>query len=397
MPPRGPRRGLGGSTSEEPWMAMREAQRKAGSAVAENLSWALDRAVMVSGDQTAVIDGDRRLSYADVQRRVGPFGGGLAALGVERGDVVAVLSLNSLGHLECWFGITRHGAVLNDLNYRLSPAELAFIVDDCASKVLMVDDAHADVGRQLVEGSGTLKHLVHIGTGPTPAGAIGYDELLAADPEPAADLGGSDLAGIFYTGGTTGLPKGVMLTHDNLVTNAKHTLIAQGHVASDRYLHAAPMFHLADGGQMFAQTWVGGTHVIIPQFDPGAVLDAIEGERITRTVLVPTMINMVVHHPGASSRDLSSLGQVLYGASPMPTELQRKAVALLPTCDWVQGYGATETSPLVTILSGEEPRRGLAGEEPHASRLRSAGRPVVGVQAEIRTLDGERAPVGEVG
>ena len=188
--------------------------------------------------------------------------------------MVGVLSLNSLEHLECWYGITRHGSILNDLNYRLSPAELAFIVDDCSTTVLMVDDAHAEVGRRLVDESGSLKHLVHIGTGPTPDGAIPYGELLAATPEAAAELDITDLAGIFYTGGTTGLPKGVMLTHDNLVENAKHTIIALRHVASDRYLHAAPMFHLADGSQTFAQTWVGGTHVIIPSFDPGAVVDA---------------------------------------------------------------------------------------------------------------------------
>src|SRR4051794_6612269 len=234
----------------------------------ENLGWALERAVMVSGDREAVVQGDRRLTYREIHRRVAALGGGLAGLGVERGHVVGVLSLNSLEHLECWYGITRHGAVLNDLNYRLSPAELAFIVDDCSTSVLFVDDMHAELGRRLVDESGSLKHLVHIGTGPTPGGAIPYADLLASAPEAAADVGGADLAGIFYTGGTTGLPKGVMLTHDNLVSNAKHTLIAQGHVQADRYLHAAPMFHLADGGQTFAQTWVGGTHVIIPSFDP---------------------------------------------------------------------------------------------------------------------------------
>jgi len=363
----------------------------------ENLGWALDRAVAVAADRLAVVDGDRRLTYAELGRRVAAMGTGLHGLGVKRGDVVGVLSLNSLTHLECWLGIPRHGAILNDLNYRLSPAELSFVVDDCDTAVLIVDDAHLPVGRAILESSRSLRHLICMGSGAAPGDTIAYEDLVAGDVEPSPVVDGGDLAGIFYTGGTTGRPKGVMLTHDNLVANAKHTIIALGHVSSDRYLHAAPMFHLADGSQTYALTWVGGTHVIVPAFDAATVLETIEREGVTRTVLVPTMINMVVHHPTAHAYDLSSLRQILYGASPMPEKLQRTAMELIPSCDWVQGYGMTETSPMVTAMSAEDHRRGMMGDEPYASRLRSAGTPIVGVQAEIRRPDGALADVGEIG
>jgi long-chain acyl-CoA synthetase len=355
----------------------------------------LERAAELFGARIGVVDGDRRITYAQLARRVGGLGGGLRELGVEPGGVVAVLSLNSLEHLECWLGIPRCGAVLNDLNYRLAPAELEFVLDDCEGLALIVDDTFAELGAALAARCGSVRHLIHCGRGNAPEGAVRYEDLISAEPSP--DLGTGDrLAGIFYTGGTTGLPKGAMLTHGNLVANAKHILIAVGHREDDVYLHAAPMFHLADGGSTYAITWVGGRHVTIPAFDPELWLRTVAAERVTRAVLVPTMVNMLVNHPTLAEHDVSSLQTLTYGASPMPEELLRRAMKALP-CEWLQGYGMTEAAPLVTVLPEEDHRRGAAGEEPFATRLRSAGPPTVGVEAEVHRPDGTRCEVGECG
>jgi long-chain acyl-CoA synthetase len=362
--------------------------------VEESLGDALERAGGLFGDKEAVVDGDRRLTYSELERRVAGLGGGLAGLGVEPGTVVAALMLNSLPHFEYALGVPRIGAVVNDLNYRLAPAELAFILSDSEATVLVVDDMFLDAGRRLAEECDTVQHLVYAGAGEVPDGLVPYEDLVAADPAPVA--GGRDqLAGIYYTGGTTGLPKGVMLTHANLIANAKHSLIGLGYDSNDRYLHAGPMFHLADGAATFAITWVGGTHVFVPAFEPEAVLRIIEAESVTTMALVPTMINMLVHHEAVHKHDLSSVRRVLYGGSPIPLEVQRTGARVFD-CAWIQAYGMTEAAPIVTLCHVDV-ERALRGEEPHATRLRSAGTPIVGVRAEIRHADGSRAAPGEVG
>jgi long-chain acyl-CoA synthetase len=295
-----------------------------------------------------------------------------------------------------WLAIPRSGRVLNDLNVRLAPAELEFILGDSGARLLLVDDAFLDAGRELAARCDCVEHLVYAGAGEAPDGCLSFAELSSGEGRRAAALDPDTLAGIFYTGGTTGLPKGAMLTHRNLVANAKHTLICLGYAEDESYLHAAPMFHLADGASTYAMTWVGGRHVIIPAFDPELWLRTMAAERVTRGLLVPTMINMVVNHPSAGDHDLSSLRGMGYGASPMPEELLRRAMEVLP-CDWRQAYGMTEAAPIVTCLTAEDHRRGAAGEEPFATRLRSAGRTVVGVEAEVRRADGSVADIGEPG
>jgi len=171
-----------------------------------------------------------------------------------------------------------------------------------------------------------------------------------------------------------------MLSHGNLLANAQHNLVATGHRAGQRWLHVCPMFHVAGIANLLACTWAGADQVLLPRFDAAAVLETIERERITHTVLVPTMLGMLLDAPGADDADLSSLRHVQYAASPISAELQRRVLERLPDCDVAQFYGMTEAAPTVTHLSGEDHRRG--GE-----RLASVGVPVPGVEAEVR--DGE--------
>ena len=199
--------------------------------------------------------------------------------------------------MEAWLGLPAHGRVINDLNLRLAVPELAFMIDDCECVALLVDDDHLDAARSLMERCDSLQQLVYIGSAPqAPHGTVAWDELLASDPQPFPDLDENTLAAIVYTGGTSGKPKGVMLSHRNLLANAKQFMIAVGHQRTDRYLHAAPMFHVADTSQTYCMTWAAGTHVILPGFNAIAVAEAIENERITLSLLVPTMIGMLLDH-----------------------------------------------------------------------------------------------------
>jgi len=363
------------------------------------IAWVLDRAANINPHGAATVDlgtGERR-DWAEVARRVGGLASGLSDLDLDRGDRVGVLMLNSARHLELWFAIPVAGMVMNDLNFRLAPEELRFICDDSQVKVLFVDESFLPVAQQLRDSVASIDTLVWVGPGTeAPDGTIAYESMVDTPPIELPELESEDIAAIFYTGGTTGLPKGAILTHRNLTANALHMGLHARIAPVDRYLHAAPQFHLADGALAYALTWAGGTHVFIPAFDPAATIAALANERCTMVLLVPTMISMVLAHGGLADADISSMRVVMYGASPMPGEVQRQALEAFG-CGFAQAYGMTEASPLVSWLDEETHERGARGEEPYASRLRSAGVPVVGVRTEVRRPDGSLASVGEAG
>ncbi len=206
----------------------------------------------------------------------------------------------------------------------------------------------------------------------------------------------NSLAGIFYTGGTTGRSKGVMLSHRNLLANARNVLTYSGkflRAGANVYLHAAPMFHLADVSALQSSTLGGATHAIVRMFSPEAVARAIARFRVDQTVLVPTMIQMLIDHPAAAESDLSSLKLLFYGASPMPEALLDRAMAALPHVEFYQAYGMTELSPVATILPWEE----HLGEGRAKGRHRSGGRAVPMVEVRIVGPDGATLPRRQVG
>jgi long-chain acyl-CoA synthetase len=363
------------------------------------LAWPVRRALKVFHDREAVVDGNVRMTYGEWVPKALGLPAGLRKLGLNDGDVVALAALNSWRHLTCWAGIPAGGLVLNNLNYRLAPAELVFILNDSEAKVLIVDDTYVELARTLKAECATLQHLVYAADGPTPEGFLSFDALL--DNPPVADeivdrIGDHTIAAISYTGGTTGLPKGVLQTHTNLLSNAKHMQYAYAFVSSDSYLHAAPMFHAADASCTFGLTWTGAKHLVLQAWDPAKFCDVVEQEKMTITLLVPTMINSLVNMPGAAERDLGSWRLLGYGASPMPAELQRKAMSTLP-CGFMQLYGMTEASPLLTFCTAEDHIRAAAGEAGYTTRLQSAGAPAPGVECEVRREDGTIADIGEPG
>jgi long-chain acyl-CoA synthetase len=364
--------------------------------VENTLSWPLVHAARLHADNVATRGAPGPLSYRDLARRIGGLGAGLARLGLAPGSVAAVLAQNSWRHLECWLGIPAHGRVLNDLNTRLAPAELAYMLDHCESRALFVDAALLDTARALRERCERLEHLVFLDDGPCPPDCESYEELVASEPAPLPELDGEELAAISYTGGTTGVPKGVMLTHANLIANSRHNMIACGYSEHDVYLHSAPMFHVADASLTLAITWSGGRHEFLPRFDPAAVSAAIAEHGVTVLVMVPTMIHAWLAELEANPVGLQGVRFMIYAGSPISRDLQAQAIARLPF-GLYEGYGMTETAPSLTFLTAEDHRLGGTGEEPYASRLGSVGRPLRGVQVQIRDDAGVEAAAGEIG
>jgi len=284
--------------------------------------------------------------------------------------------------------------VLVPINTRLAAPEVAFWLSDSECSALLVDENFAEVAASLRPQLPHLKRLVFMGEGATPQDMLDYETLInSSRPAPDAGASGDDLAALFYTGGTTGRSKGVMLSHRNIVANALNTAPALGLSDDLIYLHAAPMFHAADNAVNFVVTALGGTHLYMPRFEPGAFLKLVAQKKITATLIVPTMINMVVNHPDAETADTSSLKRVMYGASPMPEAVIRRAFEALPHTGFVQAYGQSEAAPCMTFL----PADWHTLEGPKAGKLKSAGRAAMGCEIAILDADDREAPRGEVG
>ncbi|RYY94725.1 MAG: fatty-acid--CoA ligase, partial [Comamonadaceae bacterium] len=340
----------------------------------------LRKAVRERPDDVAIVDGARRLTFAELADRSARLAGALRGLGVQPGDRIGMLAHNTHRYAEFLMGSWWAGAVVNPVNVRWSMAEVAYSLDDCDTRVLLVDDHFAPQAGALRSQSPCLRTLVHCGTGPAPEGALGYEALLAeATPADDAGRGFDDLAAVMYTGGTTGHPKGVMLSHRNLAVNALATVGVFPDTFDRVGLIAAPMFHIGGCAQWLQLlTALRARTVLLPFFDEAGVLRAIQDEGVTDTFLVPTMLKRLIEHQRFGDFDLRSLRTVLYGAAAIDESLLAAAMAALPGVQFQQLYGMTEAAPVVCALP---PSLHLPGEH-QSRRLRAAGFPTA--IAEIR-------------
>jgi long-chain acyl-CoA synthetase len=359
------------------------------------LSQCITRAAQVAPARTATSFGERSRSWAELADRVARLAAALRALGVGAGDRVAFLGGNSDRYLEWFFAVAWAGAVFVPVNTRLAPPEIEHVMNDSAAGTLFAGDELAPLARQLRDDLPHLSELVHAGeVEPPGADWHAYEHLIAAsDPAAPARGSGAELAGLFYTGGTTGRAKGVMLSHDNLLSNAFHMLPGVGYGPDSVYLHAAPMFHLADGASMIALAVCGGTNAIIERFTPAGLLAAVAEQRVTHTLLVPTMIAMLVDELEREPRDVGSLRRLNYGGSPISEALIERARDALPGVALTQGYGQTESASLLTLLAPE--RHVLDG--PLAGKTRSAGQVLPGVELAVLDEHGSERRRGEIG
>jgi len=353
----------------------------------------LRRAAQIRPNGAATMFGERRRTWRETEDRVARLAGGLLSLGLQGGGRAAILALNSDRYFEYLLAVPMAGGAVVPINIRLAAPEIQYILEDSGAELLFIDDRFAPALEALQGRMAALREIIHLGDGAPPAGMRAYEDLLGAPPLTDPIGADADLAGIFYTGGTTGKAKGVMLSHRNLVMNAANVVAAFGYDAGSIYLHAGPMFHLADGASTLAVTVVGGTHAFVPAFDPAGFLATVQREKVTHGLLVPTMINMLVNHPEFADFDLSSLRRITYGASPMPDAVLRKAIAMLPNVRFGHAYGRTEAAPLVTAL---DPRYSTL-EGPDAGRRGSCGQAGHLVDVRIADLDDRDVPRGTVG
>jgi len=361
-----------------------------------DVGYALRRARQLHPDAIPAYDGERAITFAEFAERVTRTAHTLSHLGVQPGDRVAVLMLNSPRYFELYHAVPLAGAIIVPINIRWNPAEIGFGLSDSGTRLLVVDDYFARVAPALSAGLPQLQYLF-AGNGPCPTGMADYEARLEAASGAALDgplPDEDDVVALFYTSGSTGGPKGVMLTHRNLYANALHGMVALGITKDWVWLHAAPMFHVADGTLAYSLVMQGGRSCFMPAFDPEACLKAVERYRVTHMFVVPAMLNALVNHPAFGRYDTSSLRMMAYGASPMPLDLLRRAQEKLH-CPFAQAYGLTEASPTLTYLGPEDHALENAGEQ--FAPVKSAGRPLMGVEVRVVDLMDRELPPGEVG
>ena len=357
------------------------------------LTQALTRAVQTRHDHVATIYQDRQRTWREVGERVPRLAAALRATGAQPGDRVGVLALNSDHYIELFFAAAWAQLVLVPLNTRWAVPENVYALRDAECRLLLVDANFAgQVGALTADGP--VQHVIYMDDGPPPAGLPGHEALIAAHAPMADACGRNDeLCGIYYTGGTTGHPKGVMLSHANFVS-ASVNWIATLHFAEDTvYLHSAGLFHLAGASPAFALTMAGGTHVCLPKFDPVLAFEAIQRHRINYCLFVPTMINMMLNHADFDRYDLRSVRHCEYGASPMPDAVLASAIEKLPSWEFIQGYGMTESAALTVSL----PWRYHFEHDGKPAKRQAAGRASYGVDVRIVGDDGQELPRGQTG
>jgi long-chain acyl-CoA synthetase len=352
------------------------------------------RSVQRNRTGCAAMFGSRRRSWGEFQQRVARFAGGLKSLGLETGDRVAILALNSDRYLEYYIAVPWAGCVVVPLNTRWTVGEIVYALNDSNASLLLVDDRFLDMAERIAAEAKGLRAIIHIGDGEAAANTVAYEQLVRrSDPVADAARDGEDLAGIFYTGGTTGFSKGVMLPYRGLWASAMAGLRVHDIDRDSVCLHTAPMFHLADFALIVGTLLAGATHAIVPTFEPEPVLNAIERYRVSHVLLITTMIRMLVTHPKVVESDLSSLRMVFYGGSPIPEAVLIEAMRVLPDCRFTQAYGMTELSPIATMLTPDY--HVLQGEK--AGKLASAGQAAMCCEVEIVDPSGVEVPRGVVG
>jgi len=356
---------------------------------------ALERTAQVYPSRIASVHEGRHHTWSHVRDRVARLAAGLKSLGVNPGDRVALLGWNSDRYLEALFALPWIGAVMVPLNTRLAVPEIAALLEHAGAKALIYDGDF----EQTVAALGELKSLrirVRMSGAAAGTAAVASEDLIAA-ASPAADTAArlEDPIGIFYTGGTTGLPKGVLATHANIAHQTSLHNIDLGWSAATTYLHVLPMFHLAGLLCAYCLTSLGGRHHYMARFELDEFLRRLAAERISAAALGPVIVGWLLDHPKLVEHDLSALEHLAYGTSPITEPVLRKAMERLPRAKFTQIYGQTEISGTISVLRPEE--HSLEG--PAEQRLRSAGRASWGVHAKIVNESGievARNALGEV-
>ena len=347
-----------------------------------SVNLAIARAAQLYPGKCAVRTDRAERNWEETRHRVSCIAGGLFALGLQRGSRIAILAGNSAAHMELTYAAIWAGIVVVPLNTRLSPPEMVEIVKDSGSTALAYDSGYAEAAARVVK-TAEIEAVLEIGDD-----AVEFKRLLDATPAPLAVFGGNDVLGIYYTGGTTGRPKGVELSHNSFHLTALDQVVGFALNEAAVYLHAAPYFHLADCALGNSVTYVGGTHVFTPDLSPNGIVGALTTLEVNVLSLVPTMYHDLLDQ--APSGSLGQVKKAIYGAAPITANLLQRVRDAMPDAELYQAYGQSEIGGACLILPAEDH---VAG----GPRLAAAGVATKSVHVRIADEDGNEVSTGTAG
>lgn len=351
-------------------------------------------------DRIATIFDGQRESFWDLNERTNRLANALAQLGVKKDDKVAIIAVNCPQYVETYFAISKMGAVLVPLSFRAKVDEQNYMVNMSEANTLLIGDRYLDLVDSIRPSLTNVKNYISIEKGRE--GYLNYEELLAAasPDEYETEVGDDDMTILMFTAGTTGFPKGVMLNHSNFMNYLMENVLPADPDNEETNVLAIPLYHVAGIQTMMSSIYGGRTLALLRQFDTVEWLQMVQKEKVTRSVLVPTMLKMIIEHPDYSKYDLSSLQFITYGAAPMPFEVIKRAVELMPKVRFMNAFGQTETASTITVLGPDD--HVIEGtQEEKEKKLRrlssSIGKVLSGVEIKIVDDDAHDLPIGQVG
>jgi fatty-acyl-CoA synthase len=350
---------------------------------------ALNRALHREPNKDAFVFENDRITYQELVHRVKHLSGWIQNQGIDYQDKVGFILKNGIPFVEIFFAVTLSGGVGVPINFRLSASEIEYIVNNSDAKVLFIDKEFKTLIHSIRENIPQVHTIVVVGDTELTENMINYDAIYKtqASFKPIVKLTDEDACMIVYTSGTTGRPKGAVLTHKNLYINSMNSVIEFGHDHNFKQLIVPPMFHVAAMSTLVTNCFIVGTTVIHREFVPENILKTIEKERISTLFLVPAMWNFLLQVPDVDRYDLSSVTKCATGAAICPLELKKTIMKYFPNAGIYDVFGQTEMSPSATSLKPADSLR----------KTTSVGKPVVNVLVRVVDENMNDVPIGEVG
>ena len=361
----------------------------------------LSIATAICPDKVAIVFEGRRYTFSQLNDRVNRLSNALLNLGVTKGQRVAMLQVNCNQCVEAYFAAAKLGAIYLPLNFRAKGDELTYIINNSEANTLFVGERYIALVKSMTPNLASVHHFISIES--RRDDMLYYEDMIASSPaeELITEVNDDDTTILMYTAGTTGLPKGVMLSHNSFALYVLENVTPASPELEDRNILTVPLHHVAGIQAMMAAIYGGRTLVIERQFEPREWMELVQREKANRAMMIPTMLKQLMDHPDFGKYDLSSLKVITYGAAPMPLEVIKKAISLFPGVSFINAFGQTETASTITtvgpedhIIRGDEDEK---EKEKKLKRLSSIGKPMSDVEMKVVNEDGSELPLGEVG
>ncbi|MBI2887823.1 MAG: long-chain-fatty-acid--CoA ligase [Chloroflexi bacterium] len=352
-------------------------------------------------DRLAIIFEDKRITYEQLLERVNRLASGLTALGVQQGDTVTLIQVNTNHCIETYFAVAKLGAIYVPLNFRARPNEFEYMINTADAKVVLAGDRYVSILNNLKDKLPSVRHYIALDG--KAEGWVDVESLISThEPDPPyTEIADDATTVLMYTAGTTGFPKGVMLHHNSFTSYVLNNVTPVDMEEEERNILTVPLYHIAGTQAVMAAVYGGRTLVMERQFDPEEWMALVQTEKANRAMMVPTMLKQLLDNPDFHKYDLSSLKVITYGAAPMPIEVITRALEEFPGCQFINAFGQTETAATITALQPEDHDipPGLPEEEraKRLKRLSSVGKALSDVEIKVVDDYGKDLPPGVVG